>query len=204
MPPENTTSMNKLLKDIRACTHCAQAVPPMAVEPNPVLQVSARSKIRIIGQAPGNLAYQSSRPFTDPSGERLRDWLGVNEATFYDANNFAVTPMGFCFPGNDKNGGDLPPRKECAPLWQDALTQQMPDIELTLLVGLYAQKAVLGKSARRNLTETVRHWQDYAPLIIPLPHPSWRNNVWIKKNPWFEDIVSELKERVAGIVAPRT
>lgn len=158
------------------------------------------SKIRIIGQAPGNLVNKSGRPFTDPSGVRLRDWLGVNEATFYDPDNFSITPMGFCFPGNDAKGGDLPPRKECAPLWQEALSQNMPSVELTLLVGSYAVKHYLKERAKRTLTLTVENWQAYGPDVIPLPHPSWRNNGWLKKHIWFADVITHLQSRVDGLV----
>ena len=179
---------------------CQQSPKPLPVTPNPILSGSATSLIRIIGQAPGTLAHASGRPFTDPSGVRLRDWLGVNEAEFYNEKFFAVTPMGFCFPGQDNKGGDLPPRKECAPLWQDKLTQALPNVELTLLVGMYAVKHVLAERAPRNLTETVRHWRDYGPNIMPLPHPSWRNNGWIKRHEWFADELEELKRRVHALI----
>lgn len=185
---------------IRRCTECASALAPLSVTPNPILAVSAKSKIRIIGQAPGTLAHKSGRPFTDPSGVRLRDWLGIDEVMFYNKENFAITPMGFCFPGQDAKGGDLPPRKECAPLWQAQLTQALPNVQLTLLIGQYAVKHYLGKRAQRNLTETVRHWREYGPDIIPLPHPSWRNNGWLKKYDWFEETLIEVKRRVAELV----
>ena len=168
--------------------------------PNPIVRGTAKSKIRIISQAPGNLAHQSSKPFYDPSGVRLREWLGVDEAAFYNEDNFSITPMGFCFPGYDKQGGDLPPRKECAPLWQNALTEQLLGTELTLLVGMYAVKNYLGKDDKRNLTETVRHWRDYGPNLMPLPHPSWRNNVWIKKHDWFGEELVALKRRVRELI----
>ena len=174
-----------------------QALP---VIPNPIVSGSKSSRIRIIGQAPGTLAHISGRPFTDPSGVRLRDWLGVNEDEFYNESYFAITPMGFCFPGQDSKGGDLPPRKECAPLWQDKLTQALPHIELTLLVGMYAVQHVLKQKAQRNLTETVRHWRDYGPDIMPLPHPSWRNNGWIKRHSWFSEELSELKIKIRQII----
>lgn len=168
--------------------------------PNPIVRASAVSKIRIISQAPGTLAHASSIPFNDPSGRRLRDWLGVNEATFFNANNFAITPMGFCFPGQDAKGGDLPPRPECAPLWQDRLSEQLNGVALTLLVGQYAQRAYLGIHMARNLTETVRAWRDYGPDIIPLPHPSWRNNSWIRRHDWFAEVLDHLQGRVATLV----
>ncbi len=189
---------------IRQCDVCTHSEKPLPVIPNPILTGNANSKIRIIGQAPGTLAHASGRPFTDPSGVRLRHWLGVSEAEFYNEDIFAITPMGFCFPGQDDKGGDLPPRKECAPLWQASLTQAFENIELTILVGMYAVKAYLGPRARRNLTETVRHWQDYGPHIIPIPHPSWRNNGWIKKHDWFDQELVCLKKTVRGIIVNET
>jgi len=192
--------LKTLIAQIHKCDACSYAKTPLPVTPNPVLAVSKKSKIRIIGQAPGTLAHASGRPFTDPSGVRLRDWLGVTAAEFYNTDNFAITPMGFCFPGQDDKGGDLPPRKECAPLWQTALTDALPNIELTLLVGMYAVKEYLGPKAKRNLTETVRHWRDYGPEIMPMPHPSWRNNGWIKKHDWFADELRALKKKVRNII----
>ena len=195
-----TDKLETLLTQIRRCDVCAQAQNPLPVMPNPIVTGSIKSKIRIIGQAPGTLAYASGRPFTDPSGVRLRDWLGVSEDEFYNTDYFAVTPMGFCFPGQDDKGGDLPPRKECAPLWQEPLTQVLSGVELTLPVGMYAVKEYLGPRAQRNLTETARHWRDYGPDIMPMPHPSWRNNGWIKKHDWFADELTELKRRVRLIL----
>jgi len=194
---EENDPTESLLRDIRRCEICRLAEPPLPVRPNPIIQANRHSKIRIIGQAPGTLADASGQPFTDPSGVRLRDWLGVDEATFYDADNFAVTLMGFCFPGQDKHGGDLPPRKECAVEWQDKLPQAIPNVRLTLLVGMYAVKWHLGDKAHRTLTETVSHWRDYGPAIMPLPHPSWRNNAWIKRHDWFAEELEVLKSRVA-------
>ena len=185
---------------IRQCDVCAHAEKPLPVTPNPILQGNEKSKIRIIGQAPGTLAHASGRPFTDPSGVRLRDWLGVSDDEFYNEDLFAVTPMGFCFPGQDDKGGDLPPRKECAPLWQDPLTQALHSVELTLLVGMYAVKEYLGDKAQRNLTETVKHWRNYSPDIMPMPHPSWRNNGWIKRHDWFAEELIELKRRIRDLI----
>ena len=185
---------------IRQCDVCAHAASPLPITPNPIVQGNENSKIRIIGQAPGTLAHASGRPFTDPSGVRLRDWLGVSDEEFYNEDLFAITPMGFCFPGQDSKGGDLPPRKECAPLWQDPLTQALTSLELTLLVGMYAVKEYLGDKAQRNLTETVKHWRDYGPDIMPMPHPSWRNNGWIKRHEWFADELTELKHRVRALI----
>lgn len=196
----NPTEIDLLKAKIRRCDVCAMAAKPLPVTPNPILQGNSQSKIRIIGQAPGTLAHASRRPFTDPSGVRLRDWLGVSEAEFYNEDLFAVTPMGFCFPGQDDKGGDLPPRKECAPLWQEPLTQALTGVELTLLVGMYAVKEYLGDKAQRNLTETVKHWRDYGPDIMPMPHPSWRNNGWIKRHNWFAEELIELKRRIGELI----
>jgi uracil-DNA glycosylase len=140
-------------------------------------------------------------PFTDPSGDRLRDWLGVDATTFYDDAKIAIVPMGFCFPGLDANGGDLPPRKECAPAWRARVFGALKNVELTLLVGGYAQAWHLGARRRETLTDTVKAWRAYGPDFIPLPHPSWRNNAWIKKNPWFaEELLPHLKRRVSRIL----
>ena len=195
-----THNTDALIDTIRRCEVCAYSKPPLPVTPNPIVSGTRASKIRIIGQAPGTLAHASSLPFDDPSGNRLRDWLGVDRAAFYNPDFFAITPMGFCFPGQDKKGGDLPPRKECAPLWQEALTQALPEIELTLLVGMYAVKRYLGPRMERTLTETVRKWPSFGQTLLPLPHPSWRNNVWIKKHDWFADELVELKRRVGKII----
>lgn len=200
MQENNGSEFQTLLMTIRACKVCAQSKPHLPVDPNPILRGNARSRIRIIGQAPGTLAHESSMTFNDPSGRRLRDWLGVSPATFYNEDNFAITPMGFCFPGQDAKGGDLPPRPECAPLWQSKLDEQLRGIELTLLVGMYAVKRGLGTTSKRTLTETVRHWRDYGPNIMPLPHPSWRNNGWIKRHDWFADELLELRRRVDELV----
>ena len=189
-----------LLKDIRTCTACMRSDPPIPVTPRPVIQAARKSKVRIIGQAPGTRVHESGLPFTDASGDRLRDWLGVTSEEFYDPSLIAVTPMGFCFPGQDAKGSDLPPRKECGPLWQDALDSALPEVELTLLVGMYAVKWHLGDRAQRNLTETVRCWQDYGPNLIPLPHPSWRNNGWIKRHDWFPNLLGTLQARVGEII----
>ena len=190
-----------LLQDIRACTHCALSTPPLPVTPRPVIQASRQSKIRIIGQAPGTKVHDSGQPFTDASGDRLRDWLGVSSEQFYNPKLFAVTPMGFCFPGQDTKGGDLPPRKECGPLWQDKLDTALSNVELTLIIGMYAVKWHLGDRAERNLTETVKAWRNYGPDIITLPHPSWRNTGWIKKHDWFSEVLTELQTRVHDIVS---
>lgn len=189
-----------LLNEIRKCKVCTQSKPPLPVTPRPVIQASRAAKIRIIGQAPGTKVHESGRPFSDASGDRLRDWMGVSLEEFYNPDLIAITPMGFCFPGQDARGSDLPPRKECAPLWQDRLDEVLTDVELTLVVGMYAMKRHLGDKAKRNLTETVKSWRDYGPGVIPLPHPSWRNNVWIKTHGWFPDVLEDLKERVRDVI----
>lgn len=196
-------ALDKLVADIRACRLCIEHPQgkPLPHESRPVLQVSARSRICIIGQAPGTKVHLSGQPFTDRSGDRLREWLGVSSETFYDPNCFAIVPMGFCFPGQDAKGGDLPPRRECAPHWHARLFSLLPDMDLTLLIGQYAQKRYLGPRAKANLTETVAAWRDYGPAAIPLPHPSWRNTGWLRKNPWFEcDLLPVLQSRVAGLL----
>lgn len=198
--PQNHCATEALLKDIRGCTACTQSDSPLPVTPRPVIQASYTSKIRIIGQAPGTRVHESGQPFTDASGDRLRDWLGVTSNEFYNPAYFAITPMGFCFPGQDAKGGDLPPRKECGPLWQNSLDTALPNVELTLIIGMYAMKWHLGDKAKRNLTETVKSWQTYEPDIIPLPHPSWRNNGWIKRHDWFPDVLTTLQARVAEII----
>jgi len=185
---------------IRKCKLCLSSNPPIPVTPRPIICGTSKSKIRIIGQAPGTRVHNSGIAFDDPSGDRLRDWLGVKRDVFYNEDIFAITPMGFCFPGLDKKGGDLPPRKECAPFWQPKLEGEFPNVELTLLVGMYAQKYYLPKRKYKTLTETVKNWREYAPDILPLPHPSWRNTGWIKKNPWFEEVTQYLNDRVATLL----
>lgn len=177
--------------------------------PRPVLQVSSKARLCICGQAPGTRVHQSGRPFTDPSGDRLRSWMGIGEDVFYDPDRLTIVPMGFCFPGLDAKGGDLPPRKECRDLWHDRLFAQLPQIELVLVIGLYAQAYHLGAARRKSLTDTVADWRVFfeasggrdKPAVIPLPHPSWRNNAWLKRNPWFEsDLLPVLRAEVARLI----
>ncbi|MBO6541286.1 MAG: uracil-DNA glycosylase family protein [Rhizobiaceae bacterium] len=190
--------------EIRACRICLDHPEgkPLPHEPRPVVVPSASARIMIAGQAPGTRVHESGRPFTDRSGDRLREWLGVSDAEFYDTDNFAIVPMGFCFPGLDAKGGDLPPRRECAPAWRADLMAAMPQIDLLLVIGQYAQGWHLGLKGKRSVTETVRGWRDFAarntaPLIIPLPHPSWRNTGWLKANPWFgEELLPVLRRAV--------
>ncbi len=185
--------MNNLLTEIKQCQVC---LPFLTNGTNPVILAHSNSKIVIIGQAPGSIVHKSSIPWDDKSGERLRQWLGVDEATFYNPEIFALIPMGFCYPGKGKTG-DLPPRKECAPLWHKKILDKINNIELVILIGSYAQEYYLGKSKKRTLTETVQNFQEYLPKFIPLPHPSPRNNIWLKKNPWFnKNILPILKEKI--------
>jgi uracil-DNA glycosylase len=186
--------LNALLRDIRACTICAPVLPH---PPRPVLAASEKSRILIIGQAPGARVHASGVPWSDASGARLRTWLGVDDAAFYDATQFALVPMGFCFPGRGASG-DLPPRPECAARWHNELLAQMRSVRLTVLIGQYALRFGLGNASGTTLTETLLRWRDYSPKVIPLPHPSPRNIAWFKRNPWFEaDVLPTLRERVA-------
>lgn len=189
--------MENLLSQIKNCQLCkAHLVHGV----NPVVTASNNSKILIVGQAPGRVVHETGIPWNDRSGDTLRKWLEVDRDTFYDTNLFAIMPMGFCFPGAAKTG-DLPPRKECAPLWHQQLLDQMPNLELTILIGLYAQKYYLGKNALKNLTENVNHFESFLPEYFPLPHPSGRNNIWLAKHPWFPQVVlPELQQRVKKII----
>lgn len=185
-----------LLDEVRACTLCAEQLP---LGPRPILQFHPQARILIASQAPGRKVHASGIPFEDASGDRLRDWLGLSHEEFYDEKNIAILPMGFCYPGKAASG-DLPPRKECAPAWRSQLLAQMTGLELVLAIGAYAQAWHLPQ-ARGSLTERVRHWQHYGPLIMPLPHPSPLNNVWLAKNPWFAEMVlPPLRARVAAVL----
>jgi len=189
-------NMNQLLSEIRACTICQSALP---LGPHPIIQASKKSRLLLIGQAPGAKVHASGVPWDDASGNNLRQWLGLDKTQFYDAELIALMPMGFCYPGAGKSG-DLPPRPECAPTWHQLLLDQMPNIELTILIGQYAQNRYLGNKMSGNLTETVRNWHTYFPLYLPLPHPSPRNQIWMRKNPWFEqELLPVLKEKVAAL-----
>ena len=186
-----------LLARVRACTLCASALPH---EPRPVVQMSARSRILVVGQAPGRKVHETGLPFNDPSGDRLRSWMGIDRDTFYDDQALAILPMGFCYPGKGRSG-DLPPRPECAPAWRDALLARLTNVRLTLLIGQYAHAWHLGER-HRSVTETVEGWQTYWPDQVPLPHPSPRNQLWLKRHPWFEEtVVPRLQARVAEVLA---
>lgn len=194
-----------LVRDIRACKICVEAPlkAPLPHAPNPVFQPSNTARIAICGQAPGNLADQTDLPFNDPSGDRLRAWLGVSREQFYNVDNFAMIPMGFCFPGYDAKGSDLPPRVECRTHWHQRLLAAMPQVDMFLLIGQYAQAYHLGQGKHKTLTETVQHWRDFAmvnhgAIKLPMPHPSWRNNAWIKRHPWFEaELIPYLRREVS-------
>lgn len=189
--------LTSLVKNIRACQLCEEHLP---LGPNPIVQISTTAKILIIGQAPGTKVHNTSIPWNDASGNRLRDWMSIDKEIFYNKQKIAIMPMGFCYPGKGKSG-DLPPRPECAPTWHAALLEQMPNIELILLIGMYSQKYYLPENKKKTLTETVRAWQEYAPLYLPMPHPSPRNQLWLKKNAWFErDVVNALSQRVSQLI----
>ena len=197
------TKLDRLTADIRSCRICVESPlkTPLPHEPRPVLRVSRKARLCIVGQAPGTRVHASGTPFTDPSGDRLRDWMGVTPDEFYDVSRLAIVPMGFCFPGLDAKGGDLPPRRECAEAWREQLFKLLPQIELTLLVGQYAQAWHLGGARKESLTATVAAWREYGPHFIPLPHPSWRNNAWIRKNPWFEaELLPVLRSEVRRLM----
>jgi len=189
--------LNQLLTTIRGCEICKDHLP---LGPRPVLSANAENRILIVGQAPGTAVHKSGIPWDDPSGRNLRRWMGINDETFYNHPYIGIVPMGFCYPGKGKTG-DLPPRKECAPTWHDSLLELMPNVKLMLLIGKYAQDYYLGKSAKKNLTETVMHFDEYLPNYFVLPHPSPRNNIWMKRNDWFEEaVLPDLKVRVAQIL----
>lgn len=189
--------LQKLLVEIRACRICENYL-----EPRPVLHMTKRAKLLIASQAPGIRVHETGRSFNDASGDRLREWMGVDRAAFYDGSKIALAAMAFCFPGYDANGGDRPPRRECAAHWREALLAARPAFDTTLLVGSYAQVWHLGDRVRENMTETVQAWRSFAPRYIPLPHPSWRNNGWLKKNPWFEaELLPYLRRRVRRVLS---
>jgi uracil-DNA glycosylase len=188
--------LEELLAQARACTHCKAYLP---LGPRPVLRAHSAARMLIVGQAPGTRVHETGIPWNDPSGVRLRAWLGVTPEQFYDPARFAIIPMGFCYPGRTR-GGDAPPRPECAPLWHGRLLAMLPNLELTLLIGAYSQRYYLGDGLHNTLTETVRHWREFGPRYLPLPHPSPRNNLWLRRNPWFEaEVVPTLRARVVEL-----
>ena len=188
-------ALEALLAAARSC-RVGEAHLPLG--PRSVLQVGASARILVVGQAPGVRVHTSGIPWDDPSGDRLRAWSGLDKSRFYDESEVAIIPMGFCYPGRGR-GGDLPPRRECPPLWLDQLLARLPHIELTLLIGLHAQRHFLGRRRKASLTETVKAWCEFAPDYLPLPHPSARNTPWFQRNPWFEqDLLPALNQRIAA------
>ena len=198
-----TDDLARLQFEISACQLCAQRF--LATEtrhqPNPVVWFDAAPRILIVGQAPGARVHLSNIPFSDPSGDRLRDWLGVTDEEFYDRSRVSILPMAFCFPGYNAKGSDLPPPKLCAETWRSRVMNLFGEVPLILAIGGYAQKWHLGVAAKDGVTATVLTWQNYAPTVFPLPHPSWRNTAWLKKNPWFEaELLPALKTRVRKVL----
>lgn len=190
-------SIKSLLRDIAACSVCAPFLPH---GPRPVMAAGKRARVIVIGQAPGRKVHDTGVPWNDPSGNTLRSWLGVDAASFYDTTKFALMPMGFCYPGTGKSG-DLPPRPECAPLWHERLLAEMKEAQLTLLIGQYSQKRYLGEKAGPTLADTVRDFRSHMPRFLPLPHPSPRNRLWLRRNAWFErEVIPELRHRVADLL----
>ncbi len=191
-------ALDKLLLKVRACTVCA---PHLPLGPRPILRAAKTARLLIVGQAPGRRVHETGIPWNDPSGDRLRSWLGMDRDTFYDESRIAIIPTGLCFPGTGRQG-DLPPRPECAPLWHPPLRAALKDIRLTLLIGQYAQAYYLGPRCQKTLTETVAAWREYLPEYLPLPHPSPRNQMWLRRNPWFErDLLPVLRQKVREALA---
>ena len=204
-PEISGPDLDQVLADIRGCRACLGELPHT---PRPVVRVFPETRLLICGQAPGRRVHESGLPFTDPSGDRLRSWMGVDYEAFYADPRIGVAAQAFCYPGtapprNGKAGGDYPPPRRCAELWRPRLLEALPRMELTLLVGGYAQVWALGERAGANMTDTVRAWRDFTPAMLPMPHPSWRNTAWLRKNPWFEDeVVPYLRQRVRDILRP--
>lgn len=196
MVRQSDTSLEALLAEVRACRACAPSLP---LEPRPILHIAPTARILIASQAPGTKAHEAGISFADPSGDRLREWMGVDKQTFYDSRRIAIIPMGLCYPGRLAAGGDAPPRPECAALWRDRLLQHLPALRLTLLVGTHAQNHVLGPG---SMGDRVRNFRDWLPDIFPLPHPSWRTRAWAAKRPWFEaEVLPALRAAIGDALA---
>lgn len=192
-----TIDLDSLIEQVKACRHCESQLP---FGPRPVIHMAKSAKLMIIGQAPGRRVHETGIPWNDPSGDRLRDWMGLDRDQFYNTQNIAIMPMGFCYPGKGKSG-DLPPRKECAGLWHQKIWHLLPNIELTLVIGQYAQHHYLGDRTL-SLTSRVKQWRNYLPKFLPLPHPSPRNELWLKKNRWFtQEVLPELKLQIKSLHA---
>ena len=190
--------LDALLAEVRGCRVCAAELP---LGPRPVLRAAASARLLLVGQAPGTKVHASGKPWTDASGDRLRQWLDLDRERFYDAARIAIVPIGFCYPGVLPRGGDRPPRPECAPLWHGRVTAALPLVSLTVLIGHYAQARYLGRRRKRSLTETVASWRDYLPRFFAIPHPSWRTLGWQRRNPWFdEELLPELRRRVRATI----
>ncbi len=191
-------SLKRILCEVRACRICEAELP---LGPRPVVQLSNTARLVIVGQAPGSKVHQSGIPWNDASGDRLRDWLDLDRSAFFDAARVAILPMGFCYPGVGENGGDNPPRPGCAPHWHERLLKHLPDLQLTLLVGQYAQRHYLGAARKASMTETVKTFSQHGPRFFPLPHPSWRSAIWMRKQPWFEEtVIPELRKAVRKLI----
>ena len=191
-------SLKRLLRDVRACRSCEAELP---LGPRPVVQFASTARLLIIGQAPGTKVHRSGIPWNDTSGDRLRDWLAMERSVFFDEAKVAIVPMGFCYPGAGANGGDNPPRPECAPRWHERLLKHLPDLKLTLLVGQYAHRYYLDAGRKASMTETVKAFSQHGPEFFPLPHPSWRSAIWMQKSPWFaEQVIPELRNFVRKLV----
>jgi uracil-DNA glycosylase len=196
--PAEQAALDALLAEVRACTICAKHLP---LGPRPIVRGEASARLLIVSQAPGTRVHMTGLSFNDRSGDRLREWLDVSRTTFYDESRIAIAPMGFCYPGRDAKGGDLPPRPECAPTWLGPLLERLPHLELILLVGSYAIDAYLKGRTKPSMTATVQAWREYLPRYLPLPHPSWRNTGWLKRNPWFaSELLPELRKKVRALL----
>ncbi|MBO6850155.1 MAG: uracil-DNA glycosylase family protein [Marinobacter sp.] len=196
--PLSELPFRELVSRVRACTLCADSLP---CGPRPVIQLSESARLLVVGQAPGRRVHETGLPFNDPSGDRLRQWLDLSREDFYDEQKLAILPMGFCYPGTGKSG-DLPPRPECAPAWRQALLARLPNVALTLVIGQYAHAWHLPDAAR-SVTENVRQWRQYWPNLMPMPHPSPRNNLWLRRNPWFEEeVIPTLQSRIRSLLRP--
>ena len=190
--------LTRLLREVRACRICEADLP---FGSRPVLRLASSARLLIVSQAPGSKVHRTGIAWNDASGDRLRDWAALDRPIFYDEARVAILPMGFCYPGAGENGGDKPPRPECAPLWHERLLKHLPDIQLTLLVGQYAHRHYLGAGRKGSMTETVRAFAEYGPQFFPLPHPSWRSQIWMRKHPWFEEaVIPELRKAVRKLI----
>lgn len=192
------STLATLLDEVRACRACEHELP---LGPRPTVRARSSARLLIVGQAPSTKVHETGIPWNDPSGDRLRAWMGLDRETFYDEDRIAIVPMGFCYPGRLPRGGDAPPRPQCAPMWHARIRAELPDIRLTLLVGSYAQAYYLGNRRGGTMSETVRNWRAFLPEFLPTPHPSWRTTAWQKKNRWFDDeLIPELRRRVNAIL----